>query len=95
MSAFSQTQQSETGKQYQQSNDVGINYIIVSPIESYLPKDYVKMILDETYCQIDLDGSVFIPNKKNENIEINGEINGELDESNIYYVGIMKINSYL
>ena len=81
MSAFEYSQIQQTN---QHSNDIGINYIIVSPIESYLPKDYVKMILDESYCQIDLEKSAFILHKKNEDIE-------STDESNIYHVGIMKV----
>lgn len=91
MSAFNYNQHINTNsiqsELSNQTNDIGINYIMISPIESYLPKDYVKMILDDMYCNIDLEGSAFIPNKKNENININ-------DESNIFYVGIMKINRW-
>lgn len=87
MSAFDYEQDQLDQTDSYQVNNIGINYIIISPIESYLPKDYVKMILDETFCQIDLDGSAFVANKKDENINTN-------DESNIYYVGIMKVNRW-
>jgi hypothetical protein len=78
-----------------------INYIRISPIESYLPKDYVKLIFEENYCQIDIQESTFITHKKYETkIETETEAEGIIEqndipiEENIYYIGIMKINKW-
>jgi len=74
-----------------------INYIRISPIESYLPKDYVKLIFEENYCQIDIQESTFITQKKyeTETEDIIEQNNDDVPiEENIYYIGIMKINKW-
>jgi hypothetical protein len=66
-----------------------IKYISVSPIQSYLPKDYVKMILEESFCQIDLSNSIFVPNK-----EINTPNYNFYDDPDAYYTAIIKVNKW-
>ena len=60
------------------------DYITISLIQSTLPKDYVKMILEETICQINFEESIFTLNSDSET---------DSDE-NGYYNAIIKINKW-
>jgi hypothetical protein len=66
-----------------------VQYISVSPIKPYLPKEYVKMILEETLCQVDILESNFIPNKN-----INIPNYNFYEDPEAYYTGIFKVNKW-